>query len=349
MVGFSVPGRREIRVPVRLIDGARYASAMQLLGALGLEVEIRPSQGELTTRVGRKPLRIVAGRTAIDYGGHAYHTAAAARAAGDDLLLPEEFLGPLRAAFLESEGPNARLPESPGALRTVVVDPGHGGANTGAKGPGGILEKDLTLQVSRLLARILHEELGCRVVLTRETDQALSLPERTAIANREHADLFVSVHANASPSHDASGYETFILSAKASDAESKRIADEENASGDEGDAAAAAGFLDRTLQDLVRAESMEESARFASLVQRFMDGAMGTEDRGVKQAPFWVLAGAEMPAVLVEIGFVTNPREAARMESPATQERIARAIASAVSAFRVELDRRRGLAASAAP
>lgn len=351
-IAFRAPGRPEVRVPGLLLDGTRYVSAMQLLGALGLEVTFRPSRGELATRVGRKPLRIVAGRSAIDYGGHAYHTAAAARAMGDDLLLPEEFLGPLRAAFLESgDGPEAMAAVPvPGesALGTVVIDPGHGGANTGAKGPGGILEKDLTLAVSRRLARMLREELGCRVVLTRETDRALSLPERTAIANREHAGLFVSVHANASPSRVATGYETFILSTTASDAESKRLADEENAADGEDDAAAA-GFLELTLQDLVRAESMEESARFAALVQRFMDGAMDSEDRGVKQAPFWVLAGADMPAVLVEIGFITNPSESRRLASPTTQEQIARSIAGAVSAFRAELDRRRGRAATADP
>ena len=351
-IGFSVPGRPVVRVRERLIDGVRYASAIDLLGALGLEVEFRPARGVLTTRVGSRPLRIVAGRPAIEYGGRTYHTRTTARAAGDDLLLPEEFLGPLRAAFLEAGDQHARATASSpegSALGSVVIDPGHGGDNTGAKGPGGILEKNLTLQVAKRLARMLREEIGCRVVLTRETDHALSLPERTAIANRERADLFVSIHANASPSRGASGYETFVLSATATDAESKRIADEENAAGSEGAGAAAAGFLDRMLQDLARAESMEESARFASLVQRFMDGAIDSENRGVKQAPFWVLAGAEMPAVLVEIGFITNPSEAARLESPATQERIARSLASAVSAFRAELDRRRGLAALAAP
>ncbi len=350
MVVFRAPGRPEVRLASRQIDGARFVSAMQLLGALGLEVTFRPARGELAARVGRKPLRIVAGRSAIEYGGRAYHTRARALAAGDDLLLPEEFLGPLRAALMESDADavprEAAIPA--GALGTVVIDPGHGGSNTGAKGPGGILEKDLTLEVSMRLARMLREELGCRVVLTRESDRALSLPERTAIANRERADLFVSVHANASPSRAASGYETFILSATASDAESKRIADEENAAGGEADAAAA-GFLELTLQDLVRAESLEESARFAGLVQRFMGSAMDSENRGVKQAPFWVLAGADMPAVLVEIGFITNPAESRRLASPAAQERIARSIATAVSAFRAELDRRRGLSAQAMP
>jgi len=348
-IDLSLPGRPEVRVPARVIDGRRYASAMALLGALGLEVTFRPARGELATRVGRKPLRMTAGRSEIDYGGHIYHTAAAARAAGDDLLLPEEFVGPLRAAFIEAGGGEAdgAAPVA-SALGTVVIDPGHGGANAGAKGPGGILEKDLTLEVSRQLARILQDDLGCRVVLTRETDRSLSLPERTAIANREHADLFVSVHANASPSRAASGYETFILSATASDAESKRIADEENAAGG-AEEAAVAGFLQLTLDDLVRAESMEESARLAALVQRFMGRAMASENRGVKQAPFWVLAGADMPAVLVEIGFITNPAESRRLGNPATQARIARSMADAVATFRAELDRRRGLSAQALP
>jgi N-acetylmuramoyl-L-alanine amidase len=202
---------------------------MQLLGAMGLEGTFRPAGGDHATRVGRTPLRIGAGRPAIDYGGHVYHTGAAARAAGDDLLLPEEFLGPLRAAFIESgedPAPGAdSFSPAPSALGTVVIDPGHGGANTGAKGPGGFLEKDLTLAVSVRLARLLREEIGCRVVLTRETDQALSLPERTAIANRERAGLFVSVHANASPPA-RDGLRDLILSATASDANPSDVDEE---------------------------------------------------------------------------------------------------------------------------
>ncbi len=341
-----VPGRAPVTLATRVMDGARYVSSMDLFAALGLEMEWRPSKGELRARVGRTLMRVRVGDRAIEYGARTLRLTHAPRRAGDDLFLPEEFVGPLTAAFLEAvPAAPAALPEGT-ALRTVIVDPGHGGDDLGAEGPGGLREKDVTLAVARRLAARLREELGCRVVLTRNADVALSLPERTAIANREKADLFISLHANAAPARLAAGYETFVLSATASDAEAKRLADAENAAGKKGDGAPPAGFLEQTLRDLIHAESMEESARFAALVQQNLRATLPSENRGVKQAPFWVLAGAEMPAVLVEIGFLTNRAEAKRLGRADVQDAIAAAIARAVKGFRLELDRRRGMAAA---
>jgi N-acetylmuramoyl-L-alanine amidase len=344
-VRVAIPDRAPVTLAARVVDGARYVSSTDLFGALGVEMQWRPSTGELRTRVGNTPIRVRAGDRAITYGARTLRLAHSPRRAGDDLLLPEEFIGPLTAAFLEAEPPVPRALPGGTALRTVIIDPGHGGEDHGAEGPGGLREKNVTLALARRLAARLRGDLGCRVVLTRDGDIAVSLPERTAIANREEADLFISLHANAAPARLAAGYETFVLSATASDAESRRIADAENAAGREGSAALASGFLEQTLQDLIHAESMEESARFASLVQQSLGVALPSENRGVKQAPFWVLAGARMPAVLVEIGFLTNPAEAKRLGNTNVQEEVARAISRAVRGYRVELDRRRGIAA----
>jgi N-acetylmuramoyl-L-alanine amidase len=339
-----VPGRAPVMLATRLIEGGRYVSSIDLLSALGLEGEWHPREGALDARVGRMALRLRAGSRSIEYGNRKLRLARAPVRAGSVLLVPEEFIGPLRAAFIENAPPTSdALPEGT-ALRTVIIDPGHGGDDLGAESPGGLLEKDVALAVGLRLAGKLRTRLGCRVVLTRETDRAVSLPERSALATREEGDLFISIHANASPAPSARGYETFILSETASDAEAGRLAALENAAGPEGSGAVPTSFLQDTLQGLMQAESMEESARFAALVQSKLGGVTASKNRGVKQAPFWVLAGVEMPAVLVELGFMTNGVESRRLADPGEQGRIADALAEAVVNFRRELDLRRGIA-----
>jgi N-acetylmuramoyl-L-alanine amidase len=342
-VEVRVPGRAPVKLPARLLEGARYVSSLELLRALGVEGEWHPGRGELLARVGRMPLRLRAGSRTLEYGGRRFRLARPPRRASEGLLVPEEFIGPLRAAFIENAPPTlARLPEWT-ALRTVIVDPGHGGDDRGAEGPGGVLEKDVTLAVARRLAERLRAELGCRTVLTRTSDRAVSLPERTAVAVRESGDLFLSLHANASPSPSAAGYETFIVSAQASDAEAERLAEIENAAGGPGPSLLPTSFLQQTLQDLIHSESMEESQRLAALVQEYLGAALRGPNRGVKQAPFWVLAGVEMPAVLIELGFMTNLSEGKQLADPVIQSRMAEAIADAVAAFRFELDLRHGV------
>ncbi len=348
-VEVELPGRAPVRLAARLIEGGRYVSSLDLLAALGLEAEWRPREGALDALVGRKSLRLRAGSRNIEYGDRTLRLARAPVRVGDGLLVPEEFIGPLRAAFIENSPSTAdRLPGGT-ALRTVIVDPGHGGDDLGAESPGGVLEKDVALAVASKLADSLRARLGCRVVLTRESDSAVSLPERSALATSEEGDLFISLHANASPSPSARGHETFVLSDTATDAEAGRVAALENAAGPDGGGSFPSSFLQATLQGLMQAESMEESARFAALVQARLGDATGSKNRGVKQAPFWVLAGVEMPAVLVELGFMTNAGESRRLSDPAEQTRIAEALTEAVAVFRRELDLRRGIAPQSPP
>ena len=350
-VEVRVPGRPPVMLAARLIGDAVYVSSLELLAALGVEAEWSPKRGDLVAHVGRMRIKLRAGSRTIDYGGRKLTLARAPVRAADVLLVPEEFIGPLRAAFIENAPPTAnRLPRGT-ALKTVIIDPGHGGDDLGAESPSGLLEKDVTLALARRLAERIRREVGCRVVLTRKVDEAVSLPERSALATREEGDLFISLHANASPSSTARGYETFILSATASDAEAGRLAAFENAAGPAEPPAGspAVGFLQQTLQGLIQAESMEESARFAALVQEHLGAVLASKNRGVKQAPFWVLAGIEMPAVLVEIGFMTNPAEAHSIATVENQARIAEAVTDAVAAFRFELDLKRGIASQNEP
>ena len=219
----------------------------------------------------------------------------------------------------------------------VVVDPGHGGEKFGALGPGGVREKDLTLQIARRVAARLRRQ-GARVVLTRSADQAVGLADRAARANAEGADLFLSIHLNAlpGPARDrARGVETYFLSADASDASATAVAARENA-----DRLAGEPELDPRdpvsgiLQDLADTDALSGSSRLAYAVHERLVKRLRSEDWGVKQAPFYVLAGARMPAVLVEVGFVSNAAEARKLATPAYQERVADAITDGVRAWR---------------
>jgi N-acetylmuramoyl-L-alanine amidase len=229
---------------------------------------------------------------------------------------------------------------------TVVLDPGHGGDDEGARGPGGLLEKDLTLDVARRLGRALRAQ-GLAVVLTRDRDRFVGLDERTAIANDARADLFVSIHANGSEARAARGVETFFASLEASDEAAARIAREENQAFARGVAAAAADPLVLILGDMIATEHLFESQEFARFALRELAAADGEHSRGVKQAPFVVLMGVRMPAALVEIGFVTNAREEQALSRPEERDRVALGLARAVRAFGERHDAKRGAAGGA--
>ncbi len=237
----------------------------------------------------------------------------------------------------------APVPEEP-ALRTIVIDPGHGGQEVGARGPAGTLEKDVSLAIARRLRAELVNGRGLTVFLTRDRDGEVPLDERTATANNYKADLFVSIHANASRARGAKGSEVYFLSYKASDDESRRMAQAEGAAEPMAKAAANSD-LALILWDMAQTEHLEESSRLASRLQEELAVVTGSEGRGVKQAPFRVLVGAGMPAVLVEIAFISNPEEERLLASEAYQEKIAAALARGIEAYR----RERGVRPSAPP
>ena len=219
--------------------------------------------------------------------------------------------------------------------RIVVIDPGHGGSDLGAQGPGGTAEKDITLAIARRLSAIIMNQLGYQVFLTRDRDQDLTLDERTAIANGYKASLFVSIHANASRARRANGSEVYFLAYQASDDESRRVALAEGSAVPEGQEAAA-GDLALILWDMAQAEHLEESSALASRIEEELTASNGEESRGVKQAPFRVLVGAMMPAVLVEVAFISNPEEEKLLASAAHQTKLASALARGLGRFERE-------------
>jgi len=214
----------------------------------------------------------------------------------------------------------------------IVIDPGHGGHDTGTIGPHGLEEKDLVLDVSRRLGKLLEARLGAEVIFTRKDDTFIPLETRTSIANQEEADLFVSVHANSSRDPDARGVETYYLNFTSS-SEALDVAARENAASDKSI---------HELQDLVKKialkEKIEESQEFASDVQQSLHSGLSTKnpglrDRGVKKAPFIVLIGANMPSILAEISFVSNPGDEHRLRTPEYRQRIAESLYHGISKY----------------
>ncbi|MGE0454405.1 MAG: N-acetylmuramoyl-L-alanine amidase [Vicinamibacteria bacterium] len=222
--------------------------------------------------------------------------------------------------------------------RTVVIDPGHGGAEVGAQGPTGVLEKDVTLAIARKLRALVTSSLGFQAFLTRDRDGEVELDERAAIANNYKADLFISIHANSSRAARASGSEVYFLSYQASDEDSRRVALAEGAV--ETAPAGTGNDVALILWDMAQAEHLEESSSLASRLQEELSVVTGSEGRGVKQAPFRVLVGAAMPAALVEIAFISHPEEEKLLSSDAFQSKVAAALARGIARFAREQDQR---------
>jgi N-acetylmuramoyl-L-alanine amidase len=216
-------------------------------------------------------------------------------------------------------------------VRRVVIDAGHGGHDTGAIGPTGVREKDVALSVTQKLKTKL-EALGLEVVLTRDDDTFVALDERTRIANREHGDLFISIHCNAAPSKVLRGVETYTLNTS-SNRYSVRLAARENATTERG-----INDLQYILADLATKANTGESQRLADRVQRSIIRGLskdykGVRDLGTKEALFVVLLGAKMPSILVETSFLSNPEDEQRLASAEYQQLLADQIAEAVSGF----------------
>jgi N-acetylmuramoyl-L-alanine amidase len=213
-----------------------------------------------------------------------------------------------------------------------VIDPGHGGHDAGTIGPNGLEEKDLVLDVGRRLGKLLEARLGADVVYTRNDDTFVPLETRTAIANQEQADLFVSIHANSSRDPDARGVETYYLNFTSS-REALDVAARENAVSEESI---------HELQDLVKKialkEKIDESREFATDVQRSLHSGLaakspGIRNRGVKKAPFIVLIGANMPSILAEISFVSNPGDERRLGTAEYRQRIAESLYRGIAKY----------------
>ncbi len=223
--------------------------------------------------------------------------------------------------------------------RRIVLDPGHGGHDPGAVGPKNLYEKDVVLDIALKLKKVLMEDPFNEVFLTRERDIFIPLEERTAMANRKNADLFVSIHANASPRREAKGIETYLLN-WTDDEEAIRVAARENAISLKKMRAMnrQVDIVDVIKSDLIRENKRDESIKLANYIQRSLISNLDSDTKhvlnlGVKQALFYVLFGAKMPSVLVEVSFISNPEEERLLSNDAYRTEIAKGIAKGLNTY----------------
>ena len=220
-----------------------------------------------------------------------------------------------------------------------MLDAGHGGHDPGATGPSGLTEKEVVLDVTRRVARMVEEDLGIKVALTRSTDVFVPLRDRTNFANKQRADLFVSVHAMPIRARCRKGGVYFLSSGPGHRCPAGgRRGERRGQLG--GGLRAKSGLLKSILWDLAQSEFQQESSFMAETVQDSMTRSLSLVNRGVKQAGFYVLGGAAMPAILIEIGFLTNPKEEKKLATPAYRESVARAIYAGLSEYKRRYDQR---------
>jgi N-acetylmuramoyl-L-alanine amidase len=225
--------------------------------------------------------------------------------------------------------PSLRARAEAQKIKTVVIDPGHGGMEIGAKGKFGHVEKDITLAIALKLKALIEKNMAFQVVLTRDKDVDVPVENRSAIANNQKADVFISIHTNGSRIKAAEGSETFFLSSGATpDEETRRLAYLENNS------SRIENHVDKTseddvkmiLWDMAQTAYLRQSSQLADLIQAELNLLLGTRNRGIKQAPFKVLTGVACPAVLIEAAFISNPDEERKLATDEFQTSVAEAI-----------------------
>ena len=307
---------RQDRLTGGIVDSVQFLGGRDNVFAIGLgrrfqQLKMSEEENRLVLEFQARPLTV---------------TAAATPAGSPPPGAPPEQAPPVgRTAPAEPRG---------AGLRTVVIDPGHGGEEVGALGPGGAMEKDITLAIARKLRGALVNGLGVQAFLTRDRDMEVPLDERAAFANNYKADLFISIHANASRSHGAKGSEVYFLSYQSTDEESRRLAASEGAAEMSNGAGVAAGSdLALILWDMAQAEHLEASSTLATRIQEELADITGSQGRGIKQAPFRVLVGAAMPAVLLEVAFISNAEEEKLLVSEAYQNKVVGAVVRGVARY----------------
>lgn len=333
------PGEDAARVVVRLSGPATYE-----VGALAADAPASASP-RLFVDIRRATAKGIGKELAV--GGPVHRVRVGAQKDATRIVLDLRSAGLRRRVFFLPDPfrividvavprePNARAVGSPSVLRRVAIDPGHGGTDDGAVGPTGLKEKDVTLDIAHRVAPLLAHELHVEALLTRDTDVYVPLEARTARANAFHADLFVSIHANASEDGLARGLSTFVLDGSATESSAALEARENFVRGTlPGAIDAAAMFRALSPGELgVRSRHFAEllqRATLASAAERYPD----TKDLGVRNARFFVLVGTDMPAVLMETAFVSNPDDEARLATADYRQKLADGIVNAIRAYR---------------
>jgi len=324
----DLTGRAEVKLPGHSLVLSADNTFCQIDGkSYNLYYPVRQYQGELWV-----PLELFT-RYLIPLWG---------RAVGYDEKSKKLSLGGLRPEDvpIPQARPKDKGADEPRAIRKVVVDPGHGGKDPGAVGPTNLYEKDVNLEIGLRLKAILEDDLGLVVVMTRDDDTFIPLGDRTALANREAADVFISVHCNAAPRKKRArknmrGSETYFLSlAKTDDARATAAMENSAVQFEQPDAKTKnMDEVQFILWDIVQNQYLTESSDLAEYVQEALAGSLPFPNRGVNQAGFYVLNGAYMPAILVESAFISHKDEEKTLKQSKIRERIAQAIARGLASF----------------
>jgi N-acetylmuramoyl-L-alanine amidase len=222
-------------------------------------------------------------------------------------------------------------------LRTVVIDPGHGGDELGTQGPRGTIEKEITLSVARRLRTLIETRLGLKVFLTREDDRTMSTDERSAFANNHRADVLLSIHANSAVRPSVRGAEVYYLTVERADAEARKKAEQSTTTLPSLGGGSRA--IDLILWETAQVRYLEQSAALAAFIEQALANRVEMSPRAVQQAPFRVLVGANMPAALVEIGYLSNADQETQLTTAAYQDQIAQALLEALIRFRELLEK----------
>lgn len=294
------------------------------------ELSAQPGRVEATARPTSQPISAVV----KDPDDAANSTSAAGRRSRRHKA--EVAGAPARAAVPTADGETSLVRALGLKIGRIVIDAGHGGHDSGTLGVGGIEEKDVVLDVALRLGKLLHDRLGAEIIYTRSDDTFIPLETRTAIANKAQADLFISIHANSSSDPDARGVETYYLNFT-TQPDALEVAARENAVSDQ-----SIHQLSDLVKKITLKDKIDESREFAADVQQSLysglhKGNPGLKNRGVKKAPFVVLIGANMPSILAEISFVTNPDDAHELEEPAYRERVAESLYRGVAKYEAGL------------
>lgn len=237
--------------------------------------------------------------------------------------------------LLAISGPAYSSENDNNGMSLIVIDPGHGGFDSGAKGPTGLEEKDVALIVAKRLKELIEKKTDLKVLLTRDGDYFVPLEERTLFAKNNNADLFISIHANAARKNAADGFETYFLGLEASDDDARAVAMYENSVRNMGGKDLRESDDVRfILSDMLNTATLNESSILAETIQKGFEKVMAVENRGVKQAPFIVLYGAPMPAVLTEIAFISNPAQEKRLRDSAFLNKIAESLYNSILGYK---------------
>ena len=306
------PAHREALVgPLRLVDGAPALDAASLRQVLTKLCNVPPAFESPSVEEAAAALAMVR--------PHEAAPDPLMEPAGEPELAPT----PLPQSLVAARPLNGRR------IRTIVIDPGHGGEDPGAHGPHGVREKDVCLAIALRVKAALAGQPDLTVLLTRDSDVFIPLRGRTEFANKADADLFVSIHNNASPDPDSHGSQVFFYDSQTSDRAAADLVSRENENGDS---------LEVLLTDLAKSVVRDQSIRMARDVQADLGTAIKLKRRSVSYAPFFVLARTKMPAILVEVAFITNPSEERLLKNQAFQQKVAESLASGLVDYRQQMD-----------